>query len=117
MIGSVRRMFRASTLVALGAGFFFGSAMGLSAQEAAGVVKSPNFTGLVKTKGTKDWTLVKGGSTIQPGDTVLAGSRMVVAAPDGDVTLDFRGDVAGISPLSIHETVVEFVVLGHVLVA
>lgn len=108
MIGSVRRMFRASTLVALGAGFFFGSAMGLSAQEASGVVKSPNFTGLVKTKGTKDWTLVKGGSTIQPGDTVLAGSRMVVAAPDGDVTLDFRGDVAGISPLSIHETVVEF---------
>ncbi len=107
MIGSVR-MFRASTLVALGAGFFFGSAMGLSAQEAAGIVKSANNTGLVKPKGSNEWTLVKGGATIQPGDKVLSGSRMVVAAPDGDVTLDFRGDIAGVSPFPIHETVVEF---------
>ncbi len=108
MIGSVRRMFRASTLVALGAGFFFGSAIGLSAQETAGLVKSANNTGLVKSKGGKDWTLVKAGSSIKAGDSVLAGSRMVVAAPDGDVTVNFQGDIAGISPFPIHETMVEF---------
>ncbi len=108
MIGSVRRMFRATNLVAL----FSGAAVvldagALCAQEAAAVVKSGDYTALVRPEGAKEWSLTKAGANIPEGAQVLAGRRSLIVAPDGDVSLEFRGDLAGISPFPIHETVVQ----------
>lgn len=108
MIGSVRRMFRAATHVAMVSGSVLGyAASGLQAQDAAAVVKSGDNTALVKPEGSKEWSLTKMGATIPEGAQVLAGRRSLIVAPDGDVSLEFRGDLAGISPFPIHETVVQ----------
>lgn len=108
MIGSVRRMFRAATHVAFLSGSVLGSATcGLQAQDAAGVVKSGDNSALVKPAGEKEWSLAKAGMNIPEGAHVLAGRRSLVVAPDGDVSLEFRGDLAGVSPFPIHETVVQ----------
>ena len=108
MIGSVRRMFRATTHVALFSGAVVGMASNaIQAQDTAAVVKSGDNTALVKPEGSKEWSLTKMGEKIPEGAQVLAGRRSLIVAPDGDISLEFRGDLAGISPFPIHETVVQ----------
>lgn len=86
------------------------SAVFLAVQAApaqdAGVVVSPDNTVLVRTKGKK-WEPMAKGAKIPGEAEVLAGGKTSIQALDGDVSLEFRGDLAGINPFPIHESVVQ----------
>ncbi len=72
----------------------------------AGVVISPDNTVLIRAKGKK-WEPATKGAKIPAEAEVLSGGKTSIQAMDGEVNLEFRGDLAGINPYPIHETVVQ----------
>lgn len=83
----------------------------LRAQDAA-VVESPDGMVLMKAPG-KTWEPVGNGIKIPAGAEVLSGGKNGVTALDGEVKVEFRGDLAGVSPFPIHESVIKVYPVGE----